>query len=417
MFRTYLLPVEAAVTLFPLIALLIMGPAAVHGYRRRGRAGGWPVLVFYSFVFYLLAAVLQTVMPLPADTDAHCATVRYAESPQLQPFAFHARIATTVDGDWTVGTLAGVTSTWTTVLNAVLLLPLGVYLRYYLRQRLLPATVLAFATSLFFETTQYTGLWFVYACPYRQFNVDDLTLNTVGAVVGWFVAGPLSRLLPVNEPDFERTRYGHRVTLTRRALAFLTDLAGWLVTWTLTAGLLGVATDWPTGRRYALPAGAALGLLWFWVLPALFATTPGRRAVLLRLARPDGRRPRLLRVTARTWVQYAPLALAWMALAHHTATLPLPDPAGPLMPYAALLGAAVVWGSPPLAVVLRRDRRAPYERWSDTVNLPAPDAPSGSEGPLSAERAGIPSPAPAADGPGDSAGHGPLHDPRPPRSG
>lgn len=397
MFRTYLLPVEAAATLFPLIAALILVPAAVRGYRRRGRAGGWPVLVFYSFVFYLLAALLQTVMPLPADTDAHCAAVRYSQSPQLQPFAFHTRIALATGDDWSVSTLAGLTSTWTALLNAVLLLPLGVYLRYYFRQRMLSATVLAFATSLFFETTQYTGLWFVYACPYRQFNVDDLTLNTAGAVLGWLIAGPLARLLPANEPDLERSRYGHRVTLTRRALAFLTDLAGWLVTWTLATGLLAVATDWPTGRRYALPAGAVLGLLWFWLLPAVFATTSGKHAVLLRLERPDGSRPGFLRITARSWTWSSPLGLAWLFVTHHTGTLTVPDPAVPFLPYAPLLAAVVVWGSPPLAALLRTDKRAWYERWSGVVNHPTPGPDAGTGTPPSAGNPEVPGPAPASD--------------------
>ncbi|PCG86977.1 hypothetical protein CIB93_05395 [Streptomyces sp. WZ.A104] len=372
MFRTYLLPVEAAVTWFPLLAAVIMVPVAVHGYRRRGRAGGWPVLVLYSFVFYLLAALLQTVMPLPADTDAHCATIRYAETPQLEPFTFQTRISTAAAGDWSPAALATVRPAWTTLLNFMLLLPLGVYLRYYLRRGIVSTTALAFATSLFFETTQYTGLWFVYACPYRQFNVDDLTLNTTGALCGWLLAGPLTHLLPVNDPDRERTRYGTRVTLTRRALAFLADLTGWLITWTLTTGLLALTTDWPTGRHYALPAGAALGLLWFWLLPALLATTPGKHLLLLRLTRPAGGAPGPLRLTVRSFLLYSPLALAWLALAHHTTTLTLPPPIGPVLPLLAASAALVMWGSPPLARLLRRDRHAPHERWSGAVNLALP---------------------------------------------
>ncbi|WP_461028846.1 VanZ family protein, partial [Streptomyces sparsus] len=363
-FRTYLLPVEAAVSLFPLITALIMVPVAVRGYRRRGRAGGWAVLVFYSFVFYLLAALLQTLMPLPADTDAHCATARYAASPQLEPFAFHGTVSAAAGGDWAPATLLSLTPTWTTLLNVALLLPLGVYLRYYLRQRLPAATAAAFATSLFFETTQYTGLWFVYDCPYRQFNVDDLILNTGGAVLGWLLAGPLSRLLPVNDPEGERERYGGRITLTRRALAFLTDLTGWLVTWTLATGLLAVTTDWSTGRHHAFPVGAALGLVWFWLLPAAFAYSPGKRAVLLRITRPDGRRAGPARITVRAWTLYSPLALGWLTLAAHTTTVTLPEPAGQVLPYAALLAATVLWGRPPLAALVRRGGRAPHERWS-----------------------------------------------------
>lgn len=367
-FRTYLLPVEAAVTWFPLVAAVILVPAAVRGYRRRGRAGGWPVLVFYSFVFYLLAALLQTVMPLPADTDDYCTTVHYAAEPQLEPFAFRAAISSAGGGNWSPGVLAGLAPAWTTLLNAVLLLPLGVYLRYHLRQRLLRATFVAFTTSLFFETTQYTGLWFVYACPYRQFNVDDLLLNTAGACVGWFAAGPLIRVLPVNDPERERHRYAGRITLTRRLLAFLTDLAGWLIVWTLATGLLALATSWPTGRHYALPVGAALGLVWFWLLPAVFATTPGKRAVLLRLTRPDGTRAGPLRLTLRAWIVYGPLALAWTALAHHTASLGFPALAGRLLPHLTLLAGVLIWGGPVVAVLLRRDEGAWYERWSSTVN-------------------------------------------------
>ncbi|GAA1909781.1 VanZ family protein [Streptomyces sodiiphilus] len=373
MFRTYLLPVEAAVWIFPFVAAVIVVPVAVRGYRRRGRAGGWSALVFYSFVFYLLAALLQTLMPLPLDTDAHCATVRYASSPQLQPLAFVDSISAAAGGNRSPQHLLGLAPTWTTLLNAVLLLPLGVYLRYHLRQGLLASTALAFFTSLFFETTQYTGLWYLYACPYRQFNVDDLTLNTAGAVLGWFLAGPLGRRLPVNDPHLERVRYGSRVTVPRRALAWLTDLAGWFITWTLVTGLTAVATDWATGRQYAFPIGTALGLLWFWLVPVAWGSTPGKRAVLLRITRPDGQRAGPLRIAVRCLLLYAPLGLGWLTLADHTGTVTFPDPVSRLLPGAVLAAVLLTGVWSPLAVLLRRDRRAPYERWSGTVDRAIPN--------------------------------------------
>ncbi|MEN3586030.1 VanZ family protein [Streptomyces sp. ZYX-F-203] len=372
MFRTYLLPVQAAVALFPAIALLIMVPAAVHGYRRRGRAGGWPVLVFYSFVFYLLAALSQTVMPLPARTAAHCSTARYAESPQLQLLDFHTRIATASGGDWSAGTLAGLTVTWTTLLNLALLFPLGVYLRYYLRRGLPTSIALAFATTLFFETTQYTGLWFVYACPYRQFNVDDLALNTSGAILGWFVAGPLARVLPANDPDRERVRHGDRVTLTRRLSAVVTDLVGWLISWVVVTGLLAVATDAATGRRHAFAVGSALGLVWFWLLPAVLAASPGQRAVLLRVVRTDGRPAGFARATVRAWVAYAPLASIWLCAAQYTRDALLPAPVAGSLPYVTAAAVVVFWGTPLANASIGRGKPAPHERWSGTATVAVP---------------------------------------------
>ncbi|MQS10012.1 VanZ family protein [Streptomyces sp. IF17] len=376
MFRTYLLPVEAAVLIFPVIVAVIMIPVAVRGYRRRGRAGGWSVLVFYSFVFYLVAALLQTLMPLPADTDAHCLVTRYASDPQLEPFAFRHTVAAAAGGDRSVMNLLGLAPTWTTLLNLVLLLPLGVYLRYHLRRGLLASALIAFGTSLFFETTQYTGLWYLYACPYRQFNVDDLTLNTLGAVIGWFLAGPLGRRLPVNDPKVERLRYGNRVTLTRRALAHLLDVAGCLVVWTVITGLLAVlgTVDLATGRRWALLLAAGLGAVWFWLLPALLRTTPGKRAVLLRIERPGGRRAGFRRITARMGLLYSPFLVLWWWVADRSGALPVavPEPVARALPFLLLAGGVLVWVWSPLAVLVRGDHRAPYERWTDTVNLAVP---------------------------------------------
>ncbi|MDB1087271.1 VanZ family protein [Streptomyces sp. ACA25] len=369
MLTGYLLPVQTALWVFPFVALLFVLPAAIMGYRRRGRAGGWSALLFYSFVFYLLAALLQTMMPLPTDIDAHCTVANYSSGgPQLEPLHFARTVSQGTAGDWSPQNLVSLTSTWTSLFNLLLLLPLGVYLRYYMRQGLLGTTAVALGTSLFFETTQLTGLWFVYTCPYRQFNVDDLLLNTLGAVLGWLVAGRLGHRLPAIAPDRERARYGSRVTLPRRFLAYLTDLLGWLVGWTLVTGLVVAATDTTTGREFGMQAGTVLGLAWFWLVPAAFGTTPGKRVVRLRIMRPDGSRPGPFRTTVRCALLHAPLALGWLLLAERTGMVALPDRAEWLLLAALLPAFVLVWVWSPLAALLRGDGRAPYERASGTVN-------------------------------------------------
>ncbi|WP_165986479.1 VanZ family protein [Streptomyces sp. YIM 98790] len=375
MLRPYLVPVETALWLYPVVAALVLVPAAVRGYRRRGRAGGWSALVGYTFVFYLLAAFLQTVIPLPRESEGLCTAMRYAAHPQLEPLDFLRTVSEAGGGSWSPLGLLGLMPFWTALLNFVLLLPLGLYLRYYLHQGLLPATALAFGTSLFFETTQYTGLWYTYSCPYRQFNVDDLLLNTLGAILGWLLAGPLAGLLPRHDPDGERLRYGPRVTVPRRALAYGCDLAGWLIAWTLATGLLSVGAEWATGRRHALLVGTVLAVVWFWLLPLAWGgATPGQRAVLLRVARPDGSRAGAARLTARQVLTHAPLGLGWALLAVRTGVLPFPDGTPRLLLWAAAGAAAfLAWVWSPLAILVRGDRRAPGERWTGTALVATPN--------------------------------------------
>src|SRR5699024_4088509 len=82
--------------------------------------------------------------------------------------------------------------------NFLLLLPLGVYLRYFFRKRHYwkRALLIGFCVSLFFEVTQLTGIYGLYNCPYRMFNVDDLMLNSLGSLFGFLIAPVILALFP-----------------------------------------------------------------------------------------------------------------------------------------------------------------------------------------------------------------------------
>ena len=56
-----------------------------------------------------------------------------------------------------------------------------------------------FLLSLFFELTQLTGLNFIYSRPYRLFDVDNLMINTLGEILGYFIMNKLKVLLPSRE--------------------------------------------------------------------------------------------------------------------------------------------------------------------------------------------------------------------------
>lgn len=381
MVATYLVPVRSALILFPFLALAVMLPAAFVSYRRRGRAGGWPTFVFYAFLFYLLAIATQTVLPLPAD-PSYCAGHTYASSPQLRPFYFVEVVAQRARGNWSPGALLHNPAVWTTALNVVMLVPLGFYVRYARKMRLVPATLIGFGVSLFFELTQLTGLWFVYPCPYRLFSVDDLILNTAGVVVGWLLAGPLGRLLPTLEPERDRRRYAAKVTFTRRLFALATDLLGFGA---LLGFLFGLLTLFGEDLRHRGTPVAVLALVWFVVLPAVTGSTPGKRAMLLRVARRDGRRAGPVALLVRNGVLLSPLWLTWWVLdLDHWVLAEHPERL--LLPVALAASVFVVGVWTPLAVLFDSEHRAPYERLTRTVNVAIvpPGAPA--PGPAPARR-------------------------------
>lgn len=363
MVATYLVPVRTALILFPLLVLAVMLPAAFVSYRRRGRAGGWQTVVFYTFLFYLLAIATQTVLPLPTD-PGYCAAHSYASSPQLRPFYFVEVVSQRARGHWSPGALLHNPAVWTTALNVVMLAPLGFYVRYAQRMRLVPAALIGFGVSLFFELTQLTGLWFVYPCPYRLFSVDDLLLNTAGVVVGWLLAGPLGRLLPSAEPEHD-SRYAAKVTFTRRLFALATDLLGFAA---LLGFLFGLLTLFGEDLRHRDAPVAILAVVWFVVLPAVTGSTPGKRAMLLRVARRGGRRAGPVALLVRNGVLFSPLWLTWLLLDLDRWD-PARHPAQLLLPVALVASVFVVGVWTPLAVLLDDEHRAPYERLTRTVNI------------------------------------------------
>ncbi|HET9140814.1 VanZ family protein [Actinophytocola sp.] len=366
MVATYLLPVTTALAVFPIVVLLVMLPVAVVSYRRRGRAGGWTTVVIYGFLFYLLAAAMQTVIPLPSNPSAYCATRTYASTPQLQPFYFIDVVSTRARGDWSLAGILHNPPLWSTALNVVLLLPLGFFLRYVARTRFLAAAAIGFGVSLLFELTQLTGNWFIYPCAYRLFSVDDLILNTAGAVLGWLLAGPVGRLLPAVEPERERRRYAARVTPSRRLFALLADAVGFAV---LTGFVLGLTILFGAATAPVTPTVPVLAVLWFLVVPVLTGSTPGKRAMLLRLQRTNGRRPGLLSVLVRNGILLSPLWLAWLTLSVEHWSLPTL-----LLPLALLLSIFLVLVWSPLAVFFGNEP-TPYERLSRTINIAIPPAP------------------------------------------
>ena len=310
---------------FPLIAFAITLPYMVYQYRKFGSIPWLRTLIVYSFVFYMLVAYYMVILPLPENRSA---VVPYAAHPQLVPFHFVQLIA-----DSSAASLAD-PSTWPGLLrnpnvyeaffNVLLLVPLGMYLRYYFRRTWWQTLLIGFATTLFYETSQITGLWGLYAHPYRLFDVDDLMLNTLGAMVGFWAVGPAMRVLPdMRLVNMEAREEGLRASVTRRALSFLIDILASQAAAGLLAGvfrMLGAqaAIEAAGGSWDAAVRGielASLAVL-FALVPALTrGQTLGQKLLKLRIVRPDASPARWYQPAARygllllfAWVPFALLS-------------------------------------------------------------------------------------------------------------
>lgn len=295
----YLLPIKTAAALFPLLALALFLPTAVALYRRHGVMSRGRALSLYGFLYYALSAFCMTVVPLPRRSADMCGRFAAVADPQLIPGNTFGDIWKEAHGKVGVNALvlqnpavAG------TLFNLLLLLPLGIFLRYHFRQGLRATAALGFGASLFFELTQWSGVWGLYACPYRLFDVDDLIVNTSGAMLGWVLAGPVARRLPTLETLDGRALARHPVPFGRRLTALVVDLVGYAA-----ATLLAVAVSAGLGAGDLVlwvPIAAFAG--WFVVLPYLTGATPGKRLLLLRVVPSDGGALPLWRLAVRALV-------------------------------------------------------------------------------------------------------------------
>lgn len=171
------------------------------------------------------------------------------------------------------------------VFNILLLLPFGVYLRYYFNRRWYQVLLLSFLYSLFFECTQLSGLYGIYPYPYRFFEVDDLICNTLGGMIGFWITPALLFFLPSRKRlDETAYRRGSEVSSFRRLFGLLADytiiLGVYFCVWKFTDVLQSFSHSI---QLFLIPLFA---FCYFTVCAILFhGTTFGKFLVSIRLER------------------------------------------------------------------------------------------------------------------------------------
>lgn len=191
-------------------------PFVAISYRRRGRLSLGRMLLWFAALVYFWAIWTYTLLPLPDPDTIRC--VGMITDPMEMVRDVRKAIAA-----------PGNTLTNPAVLqlafNVLLFVPLGFFLRVLGGRGIVAALLVGLGLSLFIETTQLTGVWGVYPCAYRFFDVGDLITNTSGALVGSILAlvVPRAHRGLAAAPDADQPR---PVTRGRRALAMLCDGIG-----------------------------------------------------------------------------------------------------------------------------------------------------------------------------------------------
>lgn len=177
--NTFTQPFIITLAIWPFLALFLTFPILLIEYIRFHHLKKGRIIITYFLILYLLGLVAFTLYPLPSDSTAFCAT--HNLQPQLNPLQFLNDMKD-----------SGITALMQIGANLVFFVPLGIALRNLFGLKLIPTLLIALATSLLIETAQLTGLFGIYPCAYRLFDVDDLLINTLGACLGFLLA----RILP-----------------------------------------------------------------------------------------------------------------------------------------------------------------------------------------------------------------------------
>ncbi len=286
-----------ALQIGPFIALAFSLPYVIYGYVRTKSVDVWKCTYLYTFCLYFLCAYFVTWLPLPtAETLAKLKPM--SEFIQLVPFQSFMDI----ERETLLRDLAII------LFNVAMTMPLGYFLREFFHVSLQKAVLAGFLTSLLYEITQLTGLFFIYPRAYRIFDIDDLIINTLGAYLGYVIAPLISGLLPkVSDTKNQRLVQGSEVAFAQRAIAaaidFLIVLAGSVLVVVCVPGLQTPMTSHESLMRFPLffALFMMIALLYSFLLKG---HTLGYRMTGLRLMTGNGLDAKRMQCVLRTLLMY-----------------------------------------------------------------------------------------------------------------
>lgn len=221
----YINSIKFAMLVFPVLAFFITLPYMIINYRKYGSVNKLRTLIWYSFILYLLIMYFLVILPLPDPDTVH---TTYTQMLNLVPFTFvfdflkESPFQISKPATWIMS--VNNATFYVPAFNVLMLIPFGMYLRYYFKCNFKKTLLLTALLSLFFELTQISGLYFLYPGPYRLADIDDIIQNTTGGCIGYALGALAVWLLPSrNKIDEEALETGSQVSQIRAGLSLLID--------------------------------------------------------------------------------------------------------------------------------------------------------------------------------------------------
>lgn len=274
----YIIPIQTALFVFPILAIMLTIPYILHQYRHYGATLPLRILIVFSFIFYILCCYFLVSLPLPPIEEvAHYTTPIM----RLTPFASYQEAIVNSPLIWNDPStyLQAITEPafLQIAFNILMTVPFGIYLHYYFNYSFKKTMLFSFLLSLSFECLQLSGLFFIYPRPYRLFELDDLFNNTLGGVIGYAITPLIAYFLPSREKLDEKSYHkGKRVNAFRRMFAFAIDVLVTLLLYILICMILP--------QKYHLYGYLVIIILLYFILPCLTqGRTLGKMAVKIRL--------------------------------------------------------------------------------------------------------------------------------------
>lgn len=285
----YLKPILSACYIFPILAIIFTLPYILYEYHRYGSLLVIRTGIVYTFIFYMLTSYFMTILPLPPLDSV----TPDSASMLLVPFDAVRR---TIDNSGVIfaepATYVNIftcSDFWQIIFNILLLLPFGVYLRYYFKRSWWQVLIFSFLYSLFFELTQLSGLYGIYKYPYRFFEIDDLICNTLGGMAGYVITPLLVFMLPDRDRiDEIAYKKGQVVSEFRRGIAWCIDMV--LIMIPAVIYVIYNHKDISVfiyDVRYTVMVGAYIAVVFIVVTSVCKGRTIGKALVNIRVVRID----------------------------------------------------------------------------------------------------------------------------------